>query len=67
MTINLKAARVNANLTQLEAARRLNISKNTLCNYEMYRTKPDIKVAKSMAELYNIALDDIKFFNPELC
>ena len=62
MGIHLKAARVNAGYTQEEAAKSLNISKNTLINYEMYRTKPDIEMAKNMAALYRMSVDDIIFY-----
>lgn len=66
MGMSLKAARVNAGLTQKEAAKALNISKNTIANYEKYRTKPDIDTAKNMAELYRVSIDDI-FFTEQLC
>ena len=66
MAITLKAARVNAGLTQKEAAIRLNISKNTLVSYEKYRTKPDIEKAQEIADLYGRKVDDIIFL-PENC
>lgn len=62
MALHLKAARVNAGLTQKEAAEKLNISKGTLVNYEKYRTKPDIEMSKRIAALYNVSVDDIIFF-----
>lgn len=62
MAVHLKAARVNAGLTQKEAAEKLNISKGTLANYEKYRTKPDIEMSKQMAVLYKMSVDDIIFF-----
>ena len=62
MAIHLKAARVNAGLTQQEAAKSLKISKNTLSNYEKYKTKPDIEMSKKIAALYNTTVDDIIFF-----
>ena len=62
MAIHLKAARVNAGLTQSEAAAQLNISKNTLISYELYRTMPDIETAKKIAVLYGLSVDDIIFF-----
>ena len=62
MAITMKAARVNANLTQTEAANALQISKNTLGNYESGKTIPGIDVAKRMAELYGLTVDDINFF-----
>lgn len=71
MAIHLKAARVNANLTQEETVallreRGCKISKNTLISYEAYRTKPDIETAKMLAELYGRTVDEIIFF-PEDC
>lgn len=66
MAITLKAARVNANLTQKEAAKRLNISKATLASYEMYRTIPGIDMAQKIAELYGLAVDGIIFL-PKDC
>lgn len=62
MAITLKAARVNAGYTQKEAAKSLNISKNTLANYEKYKTKPDIELSKRIAVLYRTTVDDIIFF-----
>lgn len=62
MAMTLKAARVNADMTQLEAAKALNISKNTLSNYEQYKTIPDIEKAKQIAALYGCLVNDIIFF-----
>ena len=62
MPITLKAARVNAGLTQREAAKMLGISSNTLVNYEKYRTKPDVEFGKKIADLYGTTVDNIIFF-----
>lgn len=62
MAITPKAARVNAGLNQVEAAKALRINKNTLANYENYKTIPDIETAKRMAELYGCTVNDIIFF-----
>lgn len=59
MAIHLKAARVNAGLTQEEVAERLGKSKNTIVNYELYRSKPDIETAQKLAELYGMSVDNI--------
>lgn len=64
MAMTLKAARVNAELTQREAAKALGISKNTLSNYEQYRTIPDIEKSKKIAALYGCSVNDIIFFRP---
>ena len=62
MAITMKAARVNANLTQKEAAKALNIHKNTLLNYERGRSIPKVDMARKMAALYGLAVSDIIFF-----
>ncbi len=62
MAISLKAARVNAELTLVKAAEELGISKNTLMNYEKYKTQPGIEMAKKIAVLYGTTVDEIIFF-----
>ena len=59
MAIQLKAARVNANLTQEAVAKKLKISKNSIVNYESYKSKPSIELAKKIAKLYGMRVDDI--------
>ena len=66
MAITLKAARVNAGLTQREAAEKLKISKGTLSSYEKYKTKPDVEKAKQIAALYGTTVDCI-IFSPKDC
>lgn len=66
MTITMKAARVNAGYTQSQAAKLLEISKNTLIAYEAGRAAPKITTAKKMAELYNLSVNDIIFL-PRNC
>lgn len=59
--ISLKAARVNANLSQQEAAQKLKISKATLQNYEAGHTIPDILTSRRIEEVYNFPMDYIFF------
>ena len=59
MAIQLKAARVNANYTQKAVAEELNISKGAIISYESYRSKPSVELAKKLAELYGMKVDDI--------
>lgn len=66
MAITLKAARVNAGLTQKEAAEKLGISKGTIASYEMYKTFPDMERAKQIADLYGTTIDGIIFL-PDDC
>lgn len=62
MALHLKAARINAGLTRKQVAEEVGISQNTLASYEAYRTIPDINVAKKLAALYKLSVDDIIFF-----
>lgn len=62
MEVTLKAARVNADMTLADAARSLKINRNTLSNYEKYKTKPDIEMSKRIADLYGCSVNDIIFF-----
>ncbi len=59
MAILLKAARINAEKTQEEAAAHVGKNKGTIQNYEAYITVPDIKTAKMLAEFYGLSVDDI--------
>lgn len=59
MAISIKAARVNAGLTQKQVGESIGKSKGTIASYESYITQPDIKTAQAMAELFSMNLDDI--------
>lgn len=59
--ITMKAARVNANLSQQEAAKRLGISKATLQNYESGNTVPDILMSRKIEDVYGFPVDYIFF------
>lgn len=62
MQITLKAARVNAGLTQAEAAKRLFISEYTLANYEKGKSFPDVKLIKAIEVLYGVNYDQLIFY-----
>lgn len=59
--ITLRAARVNAGLTQKEAAAKLNVSNKTLWNWETGARVPNINKVKAICELYGMSYDDIIF------
>ena len=59
MKIQLKAARVNANLTQDDVAKTLKIAKNSVVNYESYASVPSVELAQKLANLYGMKVDDI--------
>lgn len=58
--ISIKAARVNAGLTQEEAARRLGINPDTLARYEKQSDKLTLGLLKKLADLYKIPTDFLK-------
>lgn len=59
MQISLKAARVNCNLTQQEAANALGINKETLGNWERGKTFPTALMFTKLCELYKLSPDEI--------
>lgn len=58
--ITLAAARVNAGLTQKEAAELANVSKKTLSSYERGERLPKVDVLNALCQNYGCKLDDIK-------
>lgn len=64
LRISLAAARVNANLTQSEVAKALNVSNRTIIDWEKGRTEPKISEAYKLSSLYNVCIDNI-FFGSE--
>lgn len=57
--VTLKAARVNMDLTQKQAADKLGVSEQTLSNYERYISYPDVPMLLKMQELYGVMFDQI--------
>ena len=66
MRFSLKAARVNAGLTQDFVAKAVKKSKNTIVSYEKGRSVPDIETGKALASLYGLSVNDINFL-PQDC
>lgn len=59
--MTLEAARRNVKLTQKEAAKRLGVSNNTLCNWEKGITFPDAQQIERICELYGVSYDNLNF------
>ena len=59
LQITLKAARVNAGLTQVEAAKKLGKSPNTIILWENGTIAPDRANLYLLAEIYGISIDNI--------
>ena len=59
--ITLKAARVNKNIKQEDAAKLMGISLSTLQKYEAGETFPNVPVIKRIEKLYDVEYKDIIF------
>ena len=57
--ITLKAARVNASLTQKEAAEKIGISYQTLSDYEKDGSKIKVSVLNKMCSVYGLSAEYI--------
>ena len=55
----LKQARLEAGLTQEQAAERLFVSRQTISNWENEKTYPDITSVVRLSDLYSISLDEL--------
>lgn len=64
LKITLRAARVNAGLTQTEAAKIFGINRDTLHKYEKDSSNVPRKFIVKVESVYNIPLDNI-FFGKE--
>lgn len=53
----IKDARTQSGLTQEQAAQALNVSRQTVSNWENGKTWPDIVSVVKMSDLYNVSLD----------
>jgi len=59
--ITLKAARVNKNFTQKQAAKEIGVSKETLANWESGKSFPNAVHIASIERVYETRYDDIIF------
>ena len=55
----MKAARINANLTQAEMASRLGVTKKTIGSWESGKTKPKLDKVEPICSLLGVGYDDI--------
>ncbi len=61
MKYTLKALRVNTDLSQENAAKKLGVSTSTLASWESYKTFPNARDISKLTELYSTTYDDIIF------
>lgn len=55
----LKDARLHSGLTQEKVAEELNVSRQTISNWENEKSYPDIISVIGLSNLYSISLDDL--------
>lgn len=61
LRISLAAARVNKEMTQREAAKKLGISTRTLINWEKGLSYPSAPKINALCALYEVSLDNLIF------
>ena len=62
MPMSLKAARINKNLTQREAALLIGVSVPTIANYEKGASFPDVPIIMKIEKVYGLPYSEINFF-----
>lgn len=61
--ISLKAARINADLTQTDVETKLGYSRSTLTRWETGKCVPRADKLKALCDLYGVSVTDIKLKN----
>lgn len=61
LRITLEAARVNAGLTQPQAAQAVGVSVATILKWEKGTTVPPVDKAEQLIKLYGLRFDDVNF------
>lgn len=59
LQVSLAAARVNANLTQEQAAKMMKVGKRTIINWEKGVSTPSFADMKMLSDIYGIPVDNI--------
>ncbi|WWU66798.1 S24 family peptidase (plasmid) [Clostridium baratii] len=57
--LNMKTLRKNLNLTQIDAAEKLNITRTSLMNYESGKSLPEINILLNICALYKCSLNNL--------
>lgn len=55
----LKNARIEAGLTQEKAAEKIDVSRQTISNWENEKSYPDIMSVIALSDLYSVSLDEL--------
>lgn len=63
MSMTLKAARVNKNLNQNQAAELIGVTKQTICKWENGITLPSVKYLKLIEQAYEVPYENLIFIS----
>ncbi len=63
MKITIKAARVNKNLSQKEAAKLIGVSKDTVGAWDRGKSMPNAKYIPAIEKVYGVSYKDLIFYN----
>ncbi|MGO2565433.1 MAG: helix-turn-helix transcriptional regulator [Brochothrix thermosphacta] len=55
----LKMLREQTDITQEEVSQKLNVTRQSVCNWENNKNYPDLTTLVTLSQLYNISLDDL--------
>ena len=61
MQVTLKAARMNVNLTQMEAAKQIGVTVDTIGNWERAKSFPNALQIRKIEKVYHVKYDDLIF------
>ena len=61
MKITIKAARVNKNLSQKEAAKLIGVSKDTVGSWDRGKSMPNSKYIPAIEKVYEVSYGDLIF------
>lgn len=59
MKLSLKAARVNKNMTQAQAAEKIGVTKDTVRRWETGKTSPRVNVVEKILSAYELSYDQV--------
>lgn len=58
--ISLAAARVNAKMKQIDAAKALNVTKQTIIRWEKGRSEPTYSQVCALSEIYQVPIEHLR-------
>ena len=56
---NILNLRKNANLSQEQLAEKMRVTRQTISNWELEESIPDLKQAKELSKIFDVSLDDL--------